>query len=115
MTIMKWLARRAVAVAFAASVGFGAVLATTNGDIHVGNPTPGSGTPVTAASNGEVVIGSTATNGDIHVNTATANSGAVILAAKTGDVHVGSATSDPDSGGQVSAVLDQNAPPTIRD
>ena len=82
MTITKWLGRGAVAVAFAASVGFGAAPATTNG------------TQVTAASNGEIIIGSTATNGQIHI---------------------GGAISDPDSGGQVPAVLDQNAPPTIRD
>ena len=94
MTITKWLAKSAVAVAFAASVGYGAVLATTNGSAQVDNPTPGHGTQAEAASNGDVVIGSTA---------------------KTGDVHIGSATSDPDSGGQVPAVLDQNAPPTIRD
>ena len=94
MTITKWLATSAVGVAFAASVGYGAVLATTNSSTQVDNPTPGRGTQVEAASNGEIIIGSTATSGDIHI---------------------GSATSDPDSGGQVSAVLDQNAPPTIRD
>jgi hypothetical protein len=94
MTITKWLAKSAVAAAFAASVGYGAVLATTNGSARVDNPTPGRGAQVEAASNGDIVIGTTATSGDIHI---------------------GRATSDPDSGGQVSAVLDQNAPPTIRD
>ena len=94
MMIMKWLAKSVVAVVVAASVGYGAVLATTNGSAQVDNPTPGQWTQVEAASNGDVVIGTPA---------------------KAGDVHIGSATSDPDSGGQVPAVLDQNAPPTIRD
>ena len=82
MTITKWLAKSAVAVAFAASVGYGAVLATTTGSAQVDDPTQVRGTQVEAASEG--------------------------------DIHIGSATSDPDSGGQVPAVLDQNAPPTIR-
>ena len=83
MKITKWLATSAVGVALAASVGYGAVLATANGGAQVDNPTPGRGTQVEAASEG--------------------------------DIHIGSATSDPDSGGQAPAVLDQNAPPTIRD
>ena len=83
MMIIKWLAKSVVAVVVAASVGYGAVLATTNGSAQVDNPTAGRGTQVEAASEG--------------------------------DIHIGSATSDPDSGGQVPAVLDQNAPPTIRD
>ncbi len=115
MTITTWLVRHAVGVAFAASVGSSAVLATTSGSVHVDRPTPGNGTHVRAASNGDIVIGSTATNGDIHVNPATADDAAVIFLAKTGDVRIGRATSDPDSGGQVSAVLGQHAPPTIRD
>jgi hypothetical protein len=74
MTIVKWLARSAVVVAIAASVGYGAA---------------NRGTPVTTASNGEIIIGTTATNGDIQVGGVTANSGPVILAATNGQIHIG--------------------------
>lgn len=58
------------------------------------------------ASNGDVVIGTTATNGDIHVNTLTANDlGPDNQQAK----HLTGTVSDADP------VLDQAPPPTIRD
>lgn len=94
MTIRKLLAGGVIGLALAACVGVAADGAVgqdaTNGNIHIGGVAAGTG--LLATTNGDIHVGE-ATNGDIVIGST----------AKTGDVHVGSATGDPDDGGQIPA------------